>query len=528
MIIHKASKSLLLKVRPETLGILQTIFPHKSKRVDYNGHNIALPHNLTTVKILRNMGIRAPSPIRSEYAWPRPARFAKVFDHQYATADFCTLHNRCFVLNEMGTSKTASILWAVDYLMSIGAVKRVLIVAPLSTLEQVWLNEIFDVCMHRSALILHNSADKRKALLAREVDFYIINHDGLKIIANDVIARKDIDLIIVDEAANYRNAQTGRYAVLKQVATKKKLWLVTGAPCPNAPTDAWALSRLVSPSLVPEYYSQFKRKTMNQISTYKWVPKIGSHLDAFAAMQPAIRFKKSECLDLPPVIYTNRTCELSPEQEKAYTQMKNYLVAEAASTKITAVNAADKIGKLRQILCGAVKQPDSDTYVILPHEPRLKVLLEAIEQAAAKVLVIVPFKGIVHELKREVQEYHDKQGDGKRCEVVNGDVSLNERNRIFQAFRDDPNLNELICHPQVMSHGLNMTQADMLIFYAPIYSNDQSMQVMDRINRPGQTRHMTILRIAANSLERTIYAMVEGKRESQESILALYRKELMI
>ncbi len=166
--------------------------------------------------------------------------------------------------------------------------------------------------------------------------------------------------------------------------------------------------------------------------------------------------------------------------------------------------------------------------MVLPHGPRLKVLIESIEQAAAKAIVIVPFKGIVYELCKEVQAYHDKSGDGKRCAVVNGDVSLNERNRIFQDFRDDPNLNELICHPQVMSHGLNMTQADMIIFYAPIYSNDQSMQVMDRINRPGQTRKMTILRIVANALERGIYAMVEGKRENQESILSLYKKELQI
>lgn len=528
MIVHKESKSLLLRVRPEPLATLRSIFPKHSKLVDYEGHNLALPHNLKVVKVLRNMGIKAPSPIRYFYDWPRPARFDKVFDHQLATADFLTLHNRCFVLNEMGTSKTASMLWAADYLMRLGVIKRALIVSPLSTLEQVWLNEIFDVCMHRTALILHNSADKRKELLAREVDFYIINHDGLKIIAKEVIARNDIDLIIVDEAAEYRNGETDRYAVLKHVAEKKKLWMATGGPCPNAPTDAWALARLVDPSRVPQYFTQFKRQTMNQISTYKWIPKPGSHADAYNALQPAIRFKKSECLELPEVTYTNRSCELSTEQQHAYTQMKNYLVAEAGKSQITAVNAADKIGKLRQILCGAVKQGDSIEYVVLPHGPRLKVLLEAIEQAAAKVLIIVPFKGIVHALKKEVQEYHDKRGDGRWCDVVNGDVSPTDRNRIFQAFRDDPNLNELICHPKVMAHGLNMTQADMVIFYAPIYSNDQSGQVMDRINRPGQTRKMTILRIVANSLEQGIYNMVEGKRESQESILSLYRKELQL
>lgn len=527
MLVHAKSKSLLLRLRPEKLQTIRTLFPDHSRPIEHEGHNIAVPHNLKMVKVLRNMGIKAPSPIRHYYNWPRPARFDKVFDHQTETADFLTLHNRCFVLNEMGTSKTASILWAADYLMHMGLVKRVLIVSPLSTLEPVWRNEIFDVCMHRSAVILHGSAEKRKELLAREVDFYIINTDGLKVVEAEILKRKDIDLVIVDEASDYRNAQTTKYATLKRVAEKRKLWLATGAPCPNAPTDAWALARLVDPSRVPEYFSAFKKQTMNQVTQYKWVPKPGSHETAFKAMQPAIRFKKADCLQLPPVTYLNRQCELTPEQTKAYTEMKNYLVAQAETgEQITAVNAADKIGKLRQILCGAVKNPGTDEYVVIPHGPRLKVLLEAIEQAAAKTLIIVPFKGIVYELQKEVQEYHDKAGDGKYCEVVNGDVSLAERNRIFQTFRDDPNLNELICHPKVMSHGLTLTQADMMVFYAPIYSSDQTGQVMDRINRPGQTKNMTILRIYANELEKAIYKMVQDRRDSQESILELYKKEM--
>lgn len=524
MLVHEESKSLLLKVRPTAMMALQGIFPSHHKLVDYQGHNIALPHNLQVVKVLRNMGIKAPSPIRHYYSWPRPARFAEVFDHQYATADFLTIHSRCFVLNEQGTSKTASALWAADYLMSLGKLKRVVIAAKLSTLEEVWLNEIFDVCMHRSALVLHADADKRRSLLAQQVDFYIINHDGLKILANDIAARKDIDLLIVDEAAAYRNARTENYRVLEKISKGKKLWLLTGTPCPNAPTDAWALAKLVDPNRVPSYYEQFKRKTMMQMSTHRWVPRPGSHELAFEAMQPAIRFKKSECLSLPPVTYGNRSCTLSPAQAQAYAQMKQHLVLQAKTEVITAKNAADKIGKLRQILCGAVKS--GDNYVMIDHEPRFRALCDAIEESSAKVLVIVPFKGILGNLRDELNAWHTRKKDGRHVELVNGDVSPTKRAQIFRAFREDPSLTELVCHPKVMAHGLNMTQADMVIFYAPIYSNEETLQVMDRINRPGQTRKMTILRIVANAMERSIYAMVEGRAVMQESILSLYKKEL--
>jgi SNF2 family DNA or RNA helicase len=528
VIVHLESKSLLLGLKPTSYATLRAILPNHSKPIDYMRHNLAVPHTLKTVKILRNMGIKAPSPIRHYYDWPRPARFTTVFEHQYATADFLTLNSRCFVLNEMGTSKTASALWAADYLMYQKVIKKVLIVSPLSTLDQVWLSEIFDVCMHRTGVILHGDAEKRKRLLASKADFYIINPDGLKIIQKELALRTDIDLVIVDEAADYRNGQNDRYGVLKKITAKRRLWMMTGAPCPNAPTDAWALARLVEPTRVPEYFSSFKRMTMNQVSTYKWVPKPGSHQIAFDALQPAIRFKKADCLSLPPVTYTNRSCGMSKEQQAAYDAMKTHLVAEAATgITVSAVNAADKISKLRQILCGAIKDAKTETYVTLPHEPRFKVLTEAIEQAAAKVLVIVPYKGIQRALNTELQDWHDTRGDGMRCEIVNGDVSPSERARIFQEFRDDATLNELVCHPKVMSHGLNMTQADMVVFYAPINSNDQSGQVMDRINRPGQTRAMTILRIVANALEQGIYAVVEGRSETQQTMLDLYKKEMM-
>lgn len=527
MIVHTPSKSILLKVRPTALTTLRDIFPSHSKLLDFEGHNIALPHNLQVVKVLRNMGIKAPSPVRYFYDFPRPARFDKVFDHQYATVDFLTLHPRCFVLNEQGTSKTASALWAADYLMKLGKVRRVLIAAKLSTLEQVWLNEIFDVCMHRTALVLHDDADKRRRLLAQPVDFYIINHDGLKILTKDIIARNDIDLVIVDEASAFRNAGTELYKVLEKITKGRKLWMLTGTPCPNAPTDAWGLARLVDPSRVPPYFSQFKRATMNQLTTYKWVPAPGSHEKAFEAMQPAIRFKKADCLTLPPVTYTNRACELSQEQKDAYAQMKTHLVATAGQQQISAVNAADKISKLRQILIGAIKDSATGSYLVLDHKPRLKVLLETIEEASAKVLIIVPFKGIVSVLRAEINEWHAKRKDGRRAEIVNGDVSQTERNRIFQDYRDDPSLTELVCHPKVMAHGLNLTQADLMIFYAPINSNEESMQVMDRINRPGQKLKMTIVRIVANTLERDIYAVVEGRAVNQESILSLYKKHIL-
>lgn len=527
MIVHEESRSILLRLKqPE---VVQSLIPQWTLPIDIDGHNLAVKFNLEAVRVLRNLGIKAPAPIRHYYHWPRPPRFTKVFDHQVATAEFATLHKKLFILNEMGTSKSASVLWAADWLLTHGYIQRVLILAPLSTLELVWEQEIFDVLPHRSCLVVHGAKPKRMEMLRARPDFYVLNHDGLKVVEHEIKGRTDIDLIIVDEASVYRNSQTMRYKTLEKfLQPRHRLWLLSGAPCPNAPTDAWALAKLVNPAAVPKYYSAFQREVMIQLREHVWVAREGARERAFEVMQPAIRFKKRECIDLPPKTLENRKTTLTSEQKEAILDMRQQAAMLLRSgVEITAVNAADKILKLRQILCGAIKDPESGEYHSIDHGPRLQLLLDCINEAAAKVLVIIPFKGILQTLLEEIRAKWKNHPAGWTADFVNGDRTPAARAEVFRRFKDDPNLKVLLCHPKVMAHGITATSADMIVFYAPIYSNDESMQVMDRIDRPGQVHKMTIVRIGASSLEWDIYATVEGKRLTQEAILNLYKRELL-
>lgn len=519
MLVHQESGSLLLRVRPEALAEIKQYIP-KHREILAWGHNLAVKFGIDEVRVLRNLGIRAPSPILYDYDWP--GKFTAL-DHQQDTASLLTIYRRAFVLNETGTMKTASALWAADYLMRRGLVKRVLIAAKLSTLKRVWLEEIFNVLMHRSAVIVHDSREKRLEKLKRDVDFYIINHEGVELVADELRRRKDIELIIYDEASELRNAGTNKWKEMNALVnpygqqSHHRLWLMTATPCPNAPTDSWALARLVSPMRVPAHFNAWKRATMLQVSTYKWIPKHGSSELAFNAMHPAVRYRKQDCLQLPPLVTEEREVPLSKQQVEYYEEMRLRLVAETQAGAITAANAGDKINKLRQILCGAIRFGDID-YVRLDHAPRLKVLLECIQEAAAKVIVIVPFKGITRYLAEEVAEHYS-------CAVLNGDVSITKRDEIISAFKMNEDPRVLLCHPKVMAHGLNLTEADTTIFYAPIYSNDEAMQVIERFNRPGQTRKMTVIRMGAAKLplEWSIYRQIDDRQEGQASILDLYQ-----
>lgn len=515
MLIHKETNSLLLRSRDPQRII--SVLPH-SRVVDYEGHNLQVRFGYQEVKVLRNMGLNVPSPMRTAYSWP--GRWTP-FDHQYTTSEFLAFTHRGFVLNEMGTGKTASVIWAADYLMNVGETGKVLIAAPLSTLRLTWEREIFGTTMHRTSAIVHGSREKRAKALAADVDFYIINHQGIGIMKDEIRARSDIKLVVLDEGSMYRNAQTKAFRdLVAMLRPDMRLWVLTGSPCPKAPTDAWALAKLVDPSRVPKYFTAFQRETMLQVSTHKWVPRAGAYERVYEVLQPAIRFKKSDCVDIPPTTMIDMEVGLTTAQKRAFEDMRKHMVAtfkeaEKSGTPVSAVNAADQINKLRQILCGAVKIAEGE-YVDLDCGPRIDVLEEVILSTDAKVIVVCPFKGILRFMHEELE----RRGIGNA--VINGDVSIAKRNAIFERFKDDPDLKTILCHPKVMSHGLNLIEADTLVFYAPIYSTDQYVQVKERMARPGQTKHMTIARLVAHPLEAAIYAALDRQEDMQNLVLSMY------
>ena len=69
---------------------------------------------------------KVPSPMQRDYTWPG---FYTPFAHQKDTAYFLGLRQRAFCFNEAGTGKTSAAIWAADYLMNQGIIKKVLVLS---------------------------------------------------------------------------------------------------------------------------------------------------------------------------------------------------------------------------------------------------------------------------------------------------------------------------------------------------------------------------------------------------------------
>lgn len=508
----------VLVVRTRNPGRITTAIK-KSTEVEQQGDvtAVAVHWGLKEAQALRTLGMKkVPSPIERDYGWPG---IYKPMQHQRDTAGFLTLHPRAFCFNEQGTGKTGAAIWAADYLLNIGAVNRVLVVCPLSIMQSAWQADLFKFAVHRTVDVAYGARDKRKAIINGPADFIIINYDGVEIVA-DEIANGGFDLIIIDEANAYKNATTKRFKTMRKIVQPTTwIWMMTGTPASQSPLDAYGLAKLCVPDTAPNLYGAYRDMVMYQLTRFKWIPKPGAEQVVHKILQPAIRFEKKDCLDLPDVTYTSRFVPLSAQQTKYYKALKKEMLISAVGEDISAVNAAANLNKLLQISCGAV-YTDTGNVIEFDASDRLNVLLEVINEASHKVLIFVPFTHAIQLVKDFLVK------NGVTTEVINGDVSVTRRTEIFKQFQETDNPRVLVIQPQAAAHGVTLTASNVIIWYAPVTSIETYLQANARIDRAGQRNPMTVVHIEGSPVETKLYSALQNKLDIHERIIDLYKNEI--
>ena len=481
---------------------------------------VAVPWDWNNAEKLTHMRIKGvPSPIQRDYKWPRPMGF-EPFDHQKDTASFLSLRRRAFCFNEQGTGKTASVIWAADYLMTLGLIKRVLVVCPLSIMQSAWQADLFKFAVHRSVDVAYGDSAKRAKIISGPAEFIIINYDGIATIADHMLNHGNFDLIVIDEANAYKNVQTKRWKLMNKFVTPSTwMWMLTGTPAAQSPVDAYGLGRLCVPNRAPRFFGDFREAVMQKFGMFRWEPRPDAEKQVFEMLQPAIRYEKSQCLDLPEVTFVNRIAPLTPSQKKYYKELKNQMLLEMAGEEVSTVNAAAKMNKLLQISCGAVYS-DSGATIEFDVSDRLRVVQEVIDESSHKVLVFVPFRHTIELLRDYLTN------NGTTCDLIHGEVPVQKRTAIFKDFQEKQNIKVLIIQPQAAAHGVTLTAADTIIWYAPVTSTETYLQANARIDRPGQKNAMTIVHIEGSPVEKRLYAMLQGNINNHEKVVDLYKKEL--
>lgn len=509
-------KMLVVPVVPE----VQNLFPQARQEIVRGRPSLLLPHAPTETFILRKLGFDVPAPILTHYDWPHPPG-KPPFDVQRKTCALLTMNQRAYVLNGMGTGKTKAALWAWDYLRGNTIAKKMLVLAPLSTLNFTWGREVFETLPHRKYVVLHGTKEQRLARLKDpEAEILILNHDGIKVLEGELLALAaagEIDTLVVDELAVFRNGTSARTKVARKLAAKMKwVWGMTGSPIPNSPIDVWGQASIVTPNTVPKRQTWFRDELMTQIAgTFKWLPKPDAVDKAYAALQPAVRFTLDDVVELPECVERTIDVELGRKQADVYKALSKHCFAAVQSKEITAANAGAALMKLLQISTGWVYTRDRDV-VPLDNDKRIQALIDGINSTDRKVLVFVPFKhalaGISEALTKEDIEH--------AC--VDGDTPPGRRAEIFNLFQNTTKYRVLAAHPQCVAHGITLTAADTVIWFAPTASLEIYDQANHRIRRVGQRHKQQVLHLQSTPVERRLYMLLQTKQKVQHQLLDLF------
>jgi len=491
----------------------------KSKILERNGERARVLVNWgeDEARVLRNLRIKdVPHPILGKYNWPG---VYTPFEHQRTTAAFLATHPRCLVLSDPGTGKTNAAAWAADYLMQRGRVTRVLVICPVSIMDTAWRADLFRTLMHRTVGIASGERPRRLKVIDGGYEFVIINYDGVKVVQKE-LEQGGFDLIIVDEASSIKSVQTDRWkAVAGLIKPATRLWLMTGTPASQSPADAYGLAKLVNPGAVPRFFGAFRDSVMIKVTKHQWLPRKGAQDIVHRALQPAIRFTKTECLDLPDMLYTTRDVPLTKQQKQIYDAIRKNMVALAAGEEITAINAAGMINKLLQVAQGAAYSTDREV-IEFDITPRFNELMSVIEQTPRKLIVFVPFRHVLMKVQDELAKA------GISTVAIHGGTPAGQRAAFIKQFQTEDDPKVILIIPQAAAHGVTLTRADTVVWWGPVPSAELYLQGNARAHRAGQHHPVTVVRLQGSPVERRMYHLLDGKLDAHQELVDLYRQEI--
>jgi hypothetical protein len=462
--------------------------------------------------------------------------------YQDVAVDFILDRAAAALFLDPGMGKTSIVLEAFLTLLDESMAKKMLVIAPKRVCELVWRQEAKKWTQFRGLKFVYLHGFKKKQLLKKEADIYLINPEGLVWLAKQYWGEKlPFDTITIDELTKFKNSQGVRWQCLRPAKKRRnmplqhvqRIWGLTGTPIPNGYLDLFGQMKMLDGgAALGTWYSHFRNKYFDKdYAGFKYTIRRGAAKQIEALIRPyVLRMSEKDYLQLPPLIPVPHNVELPPAARKLYAQMKKDMIAELPDGKVEAGNAAAVYSKLKQMANGAVYAGDGvfePRRTVHLHDVKIDAVLELIDELQGQPLMLA--YEFNHDLARLQKAIKKHLGGKKDIPYLGSGVSSAQALRIEKDWNANK-ITVLLVHPASAGHGLNfqLGNACHLAHFSITWDYEMYYQLIKRIFRQG-TKALRIfnhLFIVKNTIDEKSLDAIENKGFTQNAFFDALNAEI--
>ena len=432
--------------------------------------------------------------------------------HQWISGVFMAEHKRCFNLSTMRTGKTGSTLLAYRLLRTARRARKMLVLAPLSTLRAVWYDSAVATLPDTSVFLLVGDKKKMRAGIESNPDIIVANYEKVKTYYDELSAWSP-EVVCIDECTAYANCTTARSKIISKflrAVPTARVWGLTGTPG-HDPLKVYGMVRVINPLALGNIKSQYQWRELTQYKAnmYEWRNRPEAEAMMKGILKPAIRFDAKDVLDLPQVTTEAQYAEPTADIKKAVSDLQDSMMAEFRGRVITVQQQSSCVSRCLQLLCGCIRAESGGDVHTLTDLPRDQLMLDLINSTDRKTVIFSPFLARCHALADWLNS------KGVSCESVTGETSEVKRAKIFTAFLNEASPRVLVCHPRTTAFGVELSSADLMIFDGVCLSGDFVYgQALARLSSAKQTSdHIHVVHVFSSQLElKMIRALRDGQK----------------
>lgn len=428
------------------------------------------------------------------------------FDYQTKGAEFLASKTHALLADEMGLGKTRQAILGLDRVRA----KHILIICP-SVARINWLRE-FEMWSEteRSYHVMTKLTDTPpyQGVVICSFDYATHNYAELTRWQAGEIGKKRWDCVIVDEA-HYLKSHTAKRAkaimgVNGVVRATDRMWLLTGTPAPNNPSELWIIlftfgvTKLSYDGFLREFCivrpTSFGLKVVSANSAN--IPKLRQLLSSVMLR----RLKKDVMVELPPISYGHVNVEpgfVDVEILPSFTQYflptdrRDELRLEIArqAELLSAVydnmkpNQEDRLSGLAAI---ASSVSTLRRYIGLQKcQAAIELIKSELEANAYKKIVIFA----IHTDVIETMRMGLKQFD---VVVLFGGTAPEKRQKNIDRFQKNPKCRVFIGNVHAAGTAITLTAAHNVTFIEQDWVPGVNAQAVMRCHRIGQTEHVKV------------------------------------